>query len=131
MTAAIPDKEKAMTNHAKRLLLSLDRLTQSGQLDEASLHLLAPCAGISDLGVAMRLMKILEARGYATVKHSTIPEQNYLQITPSGIEEAMRLKLPFWKRWMADQALMRQMAAAVIGGIIVAAGNTLVRWLIP
>ncbi len=120
-----------MTNDANRLLLAPDRMTQSGEFDEASLHLLAQCARITDLGVAVPVMKILEVHGYATVKHSTMPEQNYLQITPIGIEEAMRLKLPFWKRWVSDQALVRQLTAAVIGGVIVAIGNVVMKWMIP
>jgi hypothetical protein len=80
-------------------------------------------------GEAIQPATLLEARGYITLKRSNILEDNYLQITPAGVAEAARLRLPFWKRWLADQTLVRQMVAAMIGGIIVTVGNGVLRLL--
>jgi hypothetical protein len=114
-----------MMRDAKRLLLALDLLTHSGLADPVCLHVLSPSAKVPDLGVGRHAAIILEAAGYVSLERSTRVGENRLQITPTGVAEAVRLRLPFWKQWLADKALV----AGVISGVIVAAGNGALRLL--
>ena len=83
---------------------------------------------MSDLGFALRTAIILEARGYATLERSRL-EENRLQITPAGVAEAARLRVPFWRRWLADETLIRQFAVGAVGALLGAIATSLTRLL--
>lgn len=118
-----------MSNHERQVLLGLDCRTHSNPADIVSLHALWPYTNVPNLGAALHAATILESRGFIKLDRETVLEDNRLQITPAGIAEAARLRLPFWKRWLSDVALVRALAAAVLGGIVVKVGDGLLRLL--
>jgi hypothetical protein len=82
----------------------------------------------ASLGEALKAATILQGQGYATLERGRL-EENRLQITPAGVAEAARLGLPFWRRWLADAALVRQIAAGAVGALIGVIGTSLTRLL--
>ena len=116
-----------MANHPNRLLLALAMLRQNDATAEAKLEILSPCAKLPHLGVARDAATILEARGHITLKRSTVLEENRLQLTPAGVAEAARLRIPVWRRWMADRDLVGRLACTVVGAVIGVVGTGLVR----
>jgi hypothetical protein len=120
-----------MIREANRLLLALAALTHNNPTDGVNLNVLSPFAKMPDLGVGLDAATILEAQGYVTLTRSTRLEENRLQITPVGVAEAARLRLPFWRRWASDKPLVRQLIAGVIGAVLGAAATGLGRLLWP
>jgi hypothetical protein len=118
-----------MANHPNRLLLTLASLTHGDPTDGVNLDMLSLYAKMPHLGIALNTATILEGRGYAVVKRSTRLEENRLQITPTGVAEAARLRLPFWRRWMTDRDVVGKLTVAAAGSILAAAVTGCLRLL--
>jgi hypothetical protein len=118
-----------MANHPNRLLLALATLRHNDPTDGVNLDLLSLCAKMPHLGVALHAATILEARGYVVLKRSTLLEENRLQITPTGVAEAARLRVPLWRRWTTDRDLVGKLAGAAVGAVIGVIGTGVIRFL--
>jgi hypothetical protein len=112
-----------------RLLLTVNDLNHSDPREIVELLIAYQPAKFPCPGPALDAARLLEAKGFITREPSSRLEENRLRITPTGVQEAERLRLPFWRRWASDKTLVRQVITGCIGAVIGACGTELVRQL--
>ena len=116
-----------MAIYPNRLLVSLASLTHSDPTDGVNLDMLSWYSKMPHMGIGLNAATILEGRGFAMEKRSTRLEENRLQITPTGVAEAARLRIPFWRRWMTDRDLVGKLAVVAVGAFFTAIGTGVLR----
>jgi hypothetical protein len=114
-------------NPQNRLLLAVNDLNHSDPREVVELLIAYPRAKFDYPGDALEAARLLEARGLITLEPSTRLEENRLRVTPAGVVEAGRLRLPLWRRWAADQTTVRQLITGCIGGVV----GAVCTWLVP
>jgi hypothetical protein len=120
-----------MTTHANRLLQAIDRVTNGDPLHDSPLIVVSAAAKMPNLGEALHAAILLEAAGFVRLERSNILEDNRLRLTVTGVAEAWRLGLPFWKRWATDTSLVKQLALLCIGAVFGVASSIVVKVLLP
>ena len=64
------------------------------------------------------LFVLLTNSGWAEVKYTQTG--GLVQITGAGVNEALRLRLPFWQRWLAKEGVVVGIVVGVVSALITA-----------
>jgi hypothetical protein len=99
----------------ERLLVALNRLTESDPMRNVDLAVVASEVGVS-LEQARVIALQLEARDW--LKTSLHPEGGTVCIRPAGLDAAECLQLPWWRRWMDDRAIVVGVVVAIVSAVM-------------